>query len=258
MNTFKLLMCHISLKDYDGGQRDRLGLMVRMLSYWPTKTFLFTIWIKAPLSFSCGLYMYMAQLLFSLKQSKLSQSRETRKSTVQNTTSMIVQNTCRSHKCLQSVFLSQKTSDLSNVHFKSLKSHWKNWTSGEISPILCSYRMWRWPGSQSPDSAWSGAHMQLTTLLEPCPTSLIWLTWDEQTATPAPARQWDTEPTSSHLNSKDTQINRQLTTRTLWTFRGHFKIPLFRKLHKSFKCFRLNIWYIYNVQIIYNYGLMSV
>lgn len=48
----------------------------------------------------------------------------------------------------------------------------------------------------------SGSHMQLTTLLEPWPTSLIWLTWDVQTATPAPARQWDTEPTSSHLNKR--------------------------------------------------------
>lgn len=35
----------------------------------------------------------------------------------------------------------------------------------------------------------SDYHMQLTTLLEPWPTSLIWLMWEEQTATPAPARQ---------------------------------------------------------------------
>lgn len=35
----------------------------------------------------------------------------------------------------------------------------------------------------------AGGHMQLATLLEPWPTSLIWLTCDEQTATPAPARQ---------------------------------------------------------------------
>lgn len=46
-----------------------------------------------------------------------------------------------------------------------------------------------------------GRHMQLTTLLEPWPTSLMRLTWDEHTATPAPARQWDTQATSSHLNA---------------------------------------------------------
>ena len=56
-------------------------------------------------------------------------------------------------------------------------------------------------------------HMQLTTLLEPWPTSLIWLMWEEQTATPAPARQWETEPTSSHLNKR--RHTEQLVAMTL-------------------------------------------
>lgn len=47
---------------------------------------------------------------------------------------------------------------------------------------------------------WGRGYMQSATLLEPWPTSRIWLMWVEQTATPAPARQWDTEPTSSHLS----------------------------------------------------------
>ena len=49
-------------------------------------------------------------------------------------------------------------------------------------------------------------HMQLTTLLEPRPTSRIWLMWERQTATPAPARQWDTEPTSSHLEEETEEV----------------------------------------------------
>lgn len=76
---------------------------------------------------------------------------------------------------------------------------------------LCSDRIWWWTGSSVSHlaiSEWSGSHMQLATLLEPWPTSLIWLTWDEQTATPAPARQWDTEPTSSHLNKREPTIRK--------------------------------------------------
>lgn len=46
------------------------------------------------------------------------------------------------------------------------------------------------------------AHMQSTTLLDPWPTSRIWLLRQEHTATPAPALQCDTEPTSSHLREK--------------------------------------------------------
>lgn len=48
----------------------------------------------------------------------------------------------------------------------------------------------------------SRAHMQSTTLLDPWPTSRIWLLRQEHTATPAPALQCDTEPTSSHLWQK--------------------------------------------------------
>lgn len=72
-----------------------------------------------------------------------------------------------------------------------------------LCSVLCAVIMW--PGSQSPADEWAGGHMQLATLLEPWPTSLIWLMWHKQTATPAPARQWDTEPTSSHLRAQ-TQI----------------------------------------------------
>lgn len=42
-------------------------------------------------------------------------------------------------------------------------------------------------------------HMQSTTLLDPRPMSLIWLTRQEHTATPAPARQCEMDPTNSHL-----------------------------------------------------------
>lgn len=75
------------------------------------------------------------------------------------------------------------------------------------------------PAVKSPGDERSGGHIQLATLLEPWPTSLILLTWDEQTATPAPARQWDTEPTSSHLNSTHAHTNTQNQYITILEFR---------------------------------------
>lgn len=118
-------------------------------------------------------------------------------------------------------FPPEKTSDLSDVHFKSINppqhpSVCANWSSaptcsvhGETvikPPSTTLHRaVIMWPRSQSPAEERAGGHMQLATLLEPWPTSLIWLMWHEQTATPAPARQWDTEPTSSHLRAQ-TQI----------------------------------------------------
>lgn len=124
-------------------------------------------------------------------------------------------------------FPPEKTSDLSDVHFKSINPPQHpsisvckliispnlfspRWDGNKASLYhsascseLCAVIMW--PRSQSPAEERAGGHMQLATLLEPWPTSLIWLMWHEQTATPAPARQWDTEPTSSHLRAQ-TQI----------------------------------------------------
>lgn len=50
--------------------------------------------------------------------------------------------------------------------------------------------------------------MQSTTLLDPWPTSRIWLLRQEHTATPAPALQCDTEPTSSHLEERAKEKNK--------------------------------------------------
>lgn len=50
---------------------------------------------------------------------------------------------------------------------------------------------------------WDLSHIQSTTLVDPWPTSRIWLVRQSHTATPAPALQWDTGPTSSHLERQE-------------------------------------------------------
>lgn len=67
----------------------------------------------------------------------------------------------------------------------------------------CLEALWCLPCSIPLEFGGGGrAHMQSTTLLDPWPTSRIWLLRQEHTATPAPALQCDTEPTSSHLQEK--------------------------------------------------------
>lgn len=74
------------------------------------------------------------------------------------------------------------------------------WLYGHVVRVSCGCICWQLCGSgHGPVVVVASGHMQSTTLLEPWPTSLIWLMWEAQTATPAPARQWDTEPTNSHL-----------------------------------------------------------
>lgn len=168
-----------------------------------------------------SLYVSSVTVFPLQKNSKLQQDIQTQENTVQNAKTLIAFNTCSQAYIWNVTFFFPEMTD---IHFKSSSQSPPGQTEhlchvltvvtvirllGETTPSLfmclvlcamCSDHMWRWPRSQSPGDKRPGCHMQLATWLEPWPMFLIWLTWHEQTATPAPARHWDTEPTSSHLN----------------------------------------------------------
>lgn len=175
---------------------------------------------------------------FPLNSQNSVKAGKQKKSTVQNTTSMIVQNTCRSHKekdtSSKSLFVTEDfrfvkcALQVIKISLNKLNIGWNFSDFVQWSDVTVAWQPVAWLcvewSSHAVDHV-AGALSDVSDLADVRRT-------DGDSSSSTAVRHW-----AHQLPSEPgTQVNRQLTTRTLWTSRGHFKIPFFRKLLKSFKC----------------------